>query len=267
MPRMRSRSRLALDAAEVRWGAAGLVIVVSALVVATVAKPSHGYRAAMPLLGALGGGAAGAALMLGSLTAVTAVLNRWRARDPVVSRSRPTAPSYGVLVLSVGVLALVVLSASVWPTQQARPSDSNVWTAFQSWQPQTVPLALHYAADIRILAAALRPRRTSASISTIRVRRVQVSLGRLKRAVAVQQQRFHQTKALARIIPRFEHAIGLAVRSAMLLRLAGKAGLSRAVMVKARRRARAALMKSQLEMQGFVYESNFLGMQLSAPRR
>lgn len=265
MTRMRLRSRLAIDASEVRWGAAGLVILGSALVVATVAKPSHGYRAAMPLLGALGSGAAGAALMLGSLTLVTATLRRRRGTD--VTRPGTTAPSYPVLGASVGVLALVVVVASVWPTQPARLSDSNTRTAFQSWQPQTVPLALRYAADVRVLATLLRARRTSASISTIRIRRVQVSLGRLKRAVAVQQRRYNQTKALARIIPRFQHAIGLAVQSSVLLRLAGKAGVSRSVMVTARRRARAALTRSQVEMQGFVYESNFLGMQLSGAGR
>lgn len=255
-----------MDAPGARWGAAGLVIVGSALVVATVAKPSRGYRAAMPLLGALGGGAGAAVLALGSLTVVTATLRRRRG-TAVTPRSGFAAPSYPVLCVSAGVLALVVVVVSVWPTAPVRLSDSNMRAAVQRWQPQTVSLVLDYAADVRVLATVLRAQRTSGSISTIRVRRAQVSLGKLQRAVAVQQRRFHQTKALALIIPRFQDAIGLAVRSSVLLRLASTAGVSRSATVTARRGARAALMRSQVAMQAFVYESNFLGMQLSARRR
>lgn len=262
---------MTLAAAEARWGAAVLVVVISALAVATVARPSHGYRAAMPLLEALAGGASGAGLTVGGLTVLAAL--RRRRRRPGTAASFQ-APSYVVLGLSVGTVAFAVLVVSARPTGQVRVSDSSTRTAFsstrtafQSWQPQTVPLALRYAADVRILAALLSPQRPSASIATIRTRRAQGSLRRLMHAVVVQQQRFHRTAALAQLIPRFQEAIRLAVQASVLLRLAKKAGASRSATVTVRSEARRALIRSQGQMQAFVYQSNFLGMQLSAPRR
>ncbi len=252
------------ETAAARWAAVGGVIVGSALVVATLVRPPHGYRTAVPLLEALGGGAACAILLLLGLTAATGALRR---PATPAQRSWRSVPSYGVLGASAGVLVLVVVTAAVWPAPQGRRPASTTRTAFQRWQPETVPLALRYAAAVRVLAAVLGAPQSSKPTSTIRARRARAQLDVLARAVAVQQRRFHQTKALAQIIPRFRHAIALALRSAQVLGLAGKASVSPSVTMAERRRARADLRRSQIEMQAFVYESNFLGMQLSAARR
>ena len=260
-----------VSAQGVRWFAAALYLVVTALAMATVARPPHGYSRAGPLVLAMVGGAAAGALALVCAAALVRVSARRRGH-PSASLAR-TASSYPVLGLALAALTVAIVAVELWPQGPARTEDAALKASFSRWQRETVPRVLTYVSAVRSLVPATRPARVDGAVLRARVLRARAALRALGRALATESERYRRSPRLRAVTAIFQQAVRLASTAAADLGAALRARLSvrgasnptaRRIAQRLLHRAHAELRRSQQAMQLFTFQANGLGGRLSA---
>lgn len=254
-----------------RWFAAALYLVVTALAVATVARPAHGYSRAAPLVVAMLGGAMAGVLALVCLAALVRVTAPRRGR-PSASIAR-TARSYPVLGVAVAALTVAVVAVELWPQPSGGAGDAALKAAFSSWQRETVPLVLRYETAVRSLVPARGPARVDGAVVRARVLRARSTMHALDGALAAETERYRRSPQLRAVTAVFQQAVRLAgaaatdFAAALPARAGARGGTgapARQIARRLLRRADAELRRSQQATQLFTFQANGLGGRLAA---
>lgn len=253
-----------------RVAAAVVLVVVAALAVATIHRPTGGYREAAPLLLALSAGGLGAITLIGLLALGAHVVSRWRG-SPATSVSSSAIP---LIVLALATMLIVIGTGAVklWPHGSTTASAAPQRAAFAAWQRATVPLVLTYTDAVRVLGPAIRSQHRRVRRLAV-VQHQEAALTRLLQTLRDDARRYRNWPRLPSLTADFIASTREARAAAVDLAAATRAaratgGTSSRAKRRIRRRmfaqARHSLFDAQAGMWRFTLAANALGSRVFA---